>query len=86
MSKVLKDKVKKQRIKWNEILYQLNDNELWRLYMVFRQQHIGMSLNRCAYYVLKSYYSTIALRKCKAEFLENGYSLAVLRLKNYEVY
>ena len=83
----MKDKVKKKRIKWTEVLSQVyeykTDNVLWSRYMVFRTQHPDMSLNRCAYYVLKSYYSTIALRQCKKDFYEyDGYGIAVLHLIN----
>ena len=54
----------RRRVKWTKILFDLENEELNReffsLYSKLRRGKC-MSANRCAYYVLKNYYSTTTI-------------------------
>ncbi len=54
-------KVKRKHVNWLEILRNAEDLILSQEYWRFRSSHIFMSVNRCAYYVLKKHYSTTSL-------------------------
>lgn len=62
MSKSFKNKVKKKRIDWRDVIFHLHRRSLSEAYTLFRSVHPKMSSSRCAYYVLKTYYSTTLLR------------------------
>ena len=73
VSKKLKDKVKKKRIDWRQVVFFLGRQDLYISYQLFRNAHLDMSINRCAYYVLKTYYSPTTLQVWK-DFFESGLS------------
>lgn len=68
MSKKVVKSVKKRRIKWREIIFHLHRFDISSSFDLFRSSHKDMSINRCAYNVLKTYYSTTAMRFIKNYF------------------
>ena len=68
LSKSAVKKVKKVRIKWREVIFNLHRREISEAFDLFRVGHPDMSINRCAYNVLKTYYSPTALANWKDMF------------------
>lgn len=62
MSKKMKDKVKRKHFNWYEFLLNTGDLEWSASFWKFKQLHKTMSNNRCAYNILKTYYSTTSMR------------------------
>ena len=60
---------RKKRIKWREMIFQLHRKDISEAYTLFKLKHPDMSRNRCAYYVLKTFYSTTIMRTWK-DFIE----------------
>lgn len=60
---------RKNRIKWREIIFNLHRRDLSEAFDLFKANHPGMSINRCAYNVLKTFYSTTIMRTWK-DFIE----------------
>ena len=59
----MKDKLKCKRhhVHWKDKLLNLENEDIWLDFFMFRKAHPGMSEDRCAYNVLKRRYSTTAL-------------------------
>lgn len=75
VDKVEKCKKKKgRRIKWNDLRLAINDPLVNKDYFVFLCHHKKMSLNRCSFYVLKTYYSTTAIKAMRKLYEVNGFS------------
>lgn len=74
--KKMKDKVKPRRISWREVIFQLHNFDISRDFDLFRAKHPNMSINRCAYNVLKTYCSTASMR-----FMRNYYKKTSLSEK-----
>ena len=70
VSKIKQKKVKKKRINWKELMFHLHRKDISAGYDFFRKRHLDWSINRCAYMVLKTYYSTTAMRDWKKMFEE----------------
>ena len=68
----IKDKLVKRNSKWYEILMDFtdipSDPEKYATWCRFRSKHPNMSLNRSAYNVLKTYYSTTALNRLLIDY------------------
>lgn len=62
MGKVRK-KVKRPHVNWYDVLLDIGDLRLSEQFWVFKFKHLSWSNNRCAWNVLKSNYSTTALRR-----------------------
>lgn len=60
-------KVKRKHVDWNKARLDLADPKIDADFFLFLQQHPGMSKNRCAYNVLKRYYSTTAMLRYRLE-------------------
>ena len=86
MSKKMKDKVKKLKVDWTSVLYSLHEECMYEQYYLLLQKHKGMSANRRAYYSLKKYYSTTAMRKAAFLFRTEGVLSAVNYLNWYEMH
>lgn len=71
----MKDKVKKKKIKWRDVIFHLHVPKLSTDFDVFKAAHPKMSVNRCAYYVLKSYCSTTALRYIRNHYKKTGLTI-----------
>lgn len=52
---------RKRRVDWRELIFSLHWRELSEAYQLFKNAHPSMSINRCAYNVLKSFYSTTTM-------------------------
>ena len=62
--KIMKDKVRRKRIRWFDELKKLNNADLehdfiMRLSVIYKGT--ALSVNRCAYYTLKNYYHTTTI-------------------------
>lgn len=57
----MKDKVKRKQVDWYQALFNLEDLKISEDYWLFKSSHPDMSKNRCAYNILKRYYSTTAM-------------------------
>lgn len=58
-------KVKRPSVKWHDLLMDLEDWFIESRFLIFLSKHPGMSKNRCAYNVLKRYYSTTSLNRVR---------------------
>lgn len=56
-------KVRRKHVDWKKCLDDREDTMLNLEFLKFKQCHPTMSDNRCAYNVLKTYYSTTAMLK-----------------------
>lgn len=56
-------KVRRKHVDWKKAIDDLQIPHLTAAYLAFRSSHPLMSVNRCAYNVLKKYYSTTAMLK-----------------------
>lgn len=56
-------KVKRKTVDWYSVYCELCDPDIDRDFYLFVQDHPKMSLNRCAYNVLKKHYSTTAMTR-----------------------
>lgn len=74
VSKSVENKVKVKRIKWREVIFNLHRKDISEAFDLFRSKHPDMSINRCAYNVLKTYYSTAIMRGWKDLFEKHGQS------------
>lgn len=54
-------KVRKRHINWREVIFHLHNFDVSRDFDLFRAKHPKMSINRCAYNVLKTYCSTASM-------------------------
>lgn len=55
----MKDKVyKRMQVKWHDLIIKEGDESLKVMFYDYVRSHSYMSANRCAYNVLKKYYST----------------------------
>lgn len=78
----MKDKVKKNKVDWCSILYNLHISDVWNGYHLYMK----VSRNRSAYYLLKKYYSTTAIRKAAYLFRTEGLTSAVNYLQWFDEY
>ena len=60
---------RKKRINWREMIFHLHRRDLSEAFDLFKANHPRMSINRCAYNVLKTFYSTTTLR-CWKDMVE----------------
>lgn len=67
-------KVKKPKMDWRLFLFHLHQKELSEAFTLFCNDHPGMSTNRCAYYVLKSYYFTFLLDFVRTQRCDYGWT------------
>lgn len=85
--KNFKDKVCKRRINWVNVIYYLHRREISEAYTLFKVKHLKMSSNRCAYYVLKTYYSTTMLKAWRECYEKYGLTYeSIFDLKGVTVY
>lgn len=70
MNKV-KDKVKKKRINWREVLFFMHNKYLSDCYTLMLGDHPKTSHNRIAYYVLKKYCTTSTLKFLRNLFVKS---------------
>lgn len=56
-------KVKRKHVNWKNVLDSLENTEINLAFLSFKSKHPLMSVNRCAYNVLRKYYSTTAMLK-----------------------
>ena len=56
-------KVKRRHVDWYEVYLYCGIPEVCVHFFELRKRHPNMSLNRCAYYALKTYYSTTAMTR-----------------------
>ena len=56
-------KVKRKSVNWKKCLDDHENTDMNLAYLAFRSSHPSMSVNRCAYNVLRKYYSTTAMLK-----------------------
>lgn len=68
----MKDKVRKKKVNWRNVMFGLHRPSLSEQYLKFVGEHPNMSKNRCAYYVLKANYSTTTLAAWRYEIRNNG--------------
>lgn len=62
VAKIFKIKVKRKHVDWKNKLFSLGDPKIQQEYYGFLSAHKDMSENRCAYNVLKRYFSPTTLR------------------------
>lgn len=58
-------RVRRPRVEWRSLMLDLNNPQIEMDYWKFKQAHLKMSDNRCAYNVLKTYYSTTSLDRVR---------------------
>lgn len=58
-------KVKRPSVDWYQVLVDLEDSAINSRFLLYFNRHRHISFNRCAFYVLKSYYSTTSLNRVR---------------------
>lgn len=58
-------RVRRPHVEWRSLMLDLNNPKIEESYWLFKQSHLSMSDNRCAYNVLKTYYSTTSLDRVR---------------------
>lgn len=69
----MKSKAKKRVCKWDQVIFYMEDMKISAKYLVFVSNHKTMSKSRCAFYVLKQYFTAPLLRYFKRLY-RNGFS------------
>lgn len=57
-----KNKVNRKHVEWKAVMDEQGDLRVSQRYWFIKCHHPKMSDNRCAYYALKCYYSTAAIK------------------------
>lgn len=67
-------KVRKRKIQWREVIFHLHNFDISRDFDLFRARHPKMSVNRCAYNVLKTYCSATSMKFMRNHFKKTNLS------------
>ena len=71
----MKDKLvkgKKQRIKWNDLIFAFENPYMEAKFYEYFGKHKNISRNRVAYNFLKTYYSTTLMRRIRTSYENYG--------------
>lgn len=66
----MKSKTKKRVCKWDQVIFYLRDFDITRHYLTFKTNHRDMSCSRCAFYILKKYFSGPLLSNFRQMYLD----------------
>lgn len=66
----MKTRYKRIHVQWRDVMLEIGDLKMEKEYWQFKQAHKTMSDNRCAWNILKRYYSTTALAQLRFKYGE----------------